>query len=153
MISRVIWVLGGSVNRPRGAGLVSGSERWGPDPEGFVLYLRWRWLFCLVLLCFQVTLLPAQEGSWAGAGVLAERWAALRGGAGGLGSPGTVPPPPEGQPAGAAVEGKVWGGEVVCLLQPVVEVSLCQRWLSAVDNGYHFLIVCKAWRLLRGTDG
>lgn len=52
MISRVIWVLGGSVNRPRGAGLVSGSERSGPDPEGFVLYLRWRWFVLLGFALF-----------------------------------------------------------------------------------------------------
>ena len=105
MISRVIWVLcEPSPVEQRLCQALQSSERSGLDLEGFLLYLRWRWLLCLVLLCFQVTLLSVHQGSWAGAGVLAEQWAALRGGAGGLGFPGTVPHPPEGQPAGAVGE-------------------------------------------------
>lgn len=55
-------------------------------------------------VCFVLALLNFQGiKAGMGAGGLAVQWA-LCGGAGGLGSPGTVLPPPEGQPAGAAVE-------------------------------------------------
>lgn len=44
------------------------------------------------------------QGSWAGAGVSAERWDALHSSAGGLGTVVTVPAPPEGQPVGVVVQ-------------------------------------------------
>lgn len=55
-------------------------------------------------LCFVLRVIPVCQGSWVEAGAPAEQWDALHSRAGGLGTVGTVPPPPEGQLAGAVVQ-------------------------------------------------
>lgn len=145
MISRVVWgPCGPSPVEQRWCQALQSSERSGPDPEGFLLDLWW-WLFWFFfvfrLLSFQCTEAAGQEQGFQ------QSRGTFRGG---IGVPGDCASPSGGSPSKCG-GGKGWGGDIVCLLHPVTEVGSSWWWLSAVDGGYHFLIVCNVWRLLGGS--